>query len=162
MFTIRTFDRQSFDVSDDEARAVLEAKQTVGTVILNGNAIDTKNISGIYRKENEHRDHNVGVLHDGTQVVRQFGKWVCDDGQRDERGLLVVSPDPMYYPEVAADLVASPSEWRTLGMQFYELNESRVKRIQGGHGSMEAIGSVLERRLNVGKPESVGSSTDRR
>lgn len=52
-----------------------------------------------------------GVLHDGSAVVRQFGEWFDANSPIDERGLHTVRLDPVYYPEVAKDVVPSPEEF---------------------------------------------------
>lgn len=59
------------------------------------------------RKENKD-----GVLHDGTHVVRQYGKWCDPSGPVDENGnYLRNNFNPSYYPELARDCVPSPDEY---------------------------------------------------
>lgn len=147
MFTLKTYDKLSIELTSEEGEAVL-ARMVDGDemVIVQGSMIKTSNISGIYNNANEPRgDQKVGYLHDGTRVIKQFGRWVCDDGHMDEEGLLLTTPSREYYPEVAVDLVATVDEWHTLGSEFYEQNKERINRIRCGEGKMEAIGSLLDK-----------------
>ena len=90
----------------------------------------------------------LGILHDGSRVMRQFGEWVPVDGERDERGLIRTRLDPQYYPEAAKDLVPTPEEfereYRQLGNKERlekMLVSSDVKRL-GGSG-FERVGKLL-------------------
>jgi len=147
MFTLKTYDKITLDLTDGEAKEVLGAMAKGNEmVVVQGCMIKSSNISGIYNNANESRgDQSVGYLHDGTRVIRQFGRWVCDDGHMDEKGLLLTMPSREYYPEVAVDLVASVDEWQSIGVGFYELNKERIQRVKLGSQSLQPISSLLDR-----------------
>lgn len=120
MYILKTFDKVEFKVTDEEALKIAEAlnagKQKA--ITLQGNIVLLSSISGIIKEEKmlEHegeKDHKVGVLHDGTRVVKQFGEWFCMGGERDEDGHYAVRPDIDYYPEVRMDCVPSVITYET-------------------------------------------------
>ena len=145
MFTLKTYDKNVIDLTDTEANGILEAMaQNKEMVIVRGSMIKTANISGIYNNASESRgDQNVGYLHDGTRVIKQFGRWVCDDGHMDEKGFLLTYPSREYYSEVSADLVATIDEWHLLGTGFYEANKERIQRVKLGSQQLTPISSLL-------------------
>lgn len=151
MPTLKTYDGHSLQVSDEEARTlakiIAEGKQK--SVIIAGNIIAISNISGVWNKSaSEETDHTMGVLHDGTRVVKQFGSWFCI-GQRNDQGHYEVRPDPAYYPEVAMDKVPSVSEYET---KYAALPAEERKALMAagyeprrfnGQAKLESVGSIL-------------------
>lgn len=87
----------------------LAGKAGLVFVPSNDQTINTLSITRIYPsdEEPETQDHKIGVLHDGTRVVRQFGEWFCLEGDMDEKGRYSVRPDPEHYPEILMDNVPS-------------------------------------------------------
>lgn len=70
-----------------------------------------------------------GILHDGSHVIRYFGKWYLNDGFTDDRGRPEKEVDISYYPEVARDCVPSEEEFY---MKYEQLpQEERIKAILG-------------------------------
>lgn len=118
MYIIKTIDRSEYEAEDSEALKVAEAMNTgkLKAVVIQGNIVVLSSISSIKKEskklEDEEKDHKLGVLHDGTRVIRQFGQWMCMDSNLDEEGHYCTRPDPEYFPEVALDLVPS--------IHFYE------------------------------------------
>ena len=49
-------------------------------------------------------DLNSGRLHDGTKVIKRFGKWTLADDPN-------VKLDITYYPELLKDEIMTESEW---------------------------------------------------
>lgn len=115
MFIIKTIDKSEYEVEDQEALKVAEAMNNgkLKAVVIQGNIVVLSSISSIKKEskklEDEEKDHKLGVLHDGTRVIRQFGQWMCMDNNLDENGHYCTRPDQQYYPEVALDLVPSIS-----------------------------------------------------
>lgn len=110
--------------------------------------INLSSVTRIYPKENEpeEQDHKIGVLHDGSRVIRQFGQWFCLNGEVNEGGIYEVRPDPIYYPEVAKDCVPSV---KTFEKKYQALPpEERKKAICGVYKP--------ERYLKETKPLSIG------
>lgn len=90
--------------------------------------INSASISTAYPEDRadaieERRTQKTGFLHDGTRVVQEFGEWViAGDRVPDDRGQYQrIKPDALYYPEVAADAVATEAEWQRVqaGEEYY-------------------------------------------
>jgi hypothetical protein len=112
--------------------------------------INTNSIVEIISEEDlreEKNDSQVGVLHDGTSVVRQFGRWYANDGNINEEGQLQTIVDPLYYPEVARDIVPSPQVYYE---KYAELpKEERLKLMVGKTeekqgGALKRLGEFLK------------------
>jgi len=58
-------------------------------------------------------DPNVGYLHDGTKIIKQFGQW------KDARNPSV-KLDPHYYPEAYNDNVMSEEEFKNKQLEYEE------------------------------------------
>ena len=87
--------------------------EVMGYLVKNANYKWTLESVGKYTEENlaelskkENLNKNEGRLHDGTQVVKKFGKWVI-------KGNEGISLDPHYYPEIAKEEILSEDEWIT-------------------------------------------------
>jgi len=73
-----------------------------------GVTINMVSIASIHSEDQEdEKNHTIGVLHDGSKVIRQFGQWFCLNGEVSANGHYNVRPDPVYFPEVAMDCVPS-------------------------------------------------------
>ena len=118
MYTLKTFDKTRFEISDDEAVkiAAIMNNGAAKTVAIRGNVIAVSAISGLLKddaaRQSDGDDHKLGVLHDGTPVIRQFGEWMCMDGNQDEAGRYQTRPSMRYYPEVAVDTVPSFKDYQ--------------------------------------------------
>lgn len=51
------------------------------------------------------KEQSVGVLHDGTKVIKEFGVWKDAFNPK-------VTLDASYYPEIASDSVMTEEEWK--------------------------------------------------
>jgi hypothetical protein len=80
---------------------------------------ETINMTSISRIYPENRDaltvdrskQSEAVLSDGTRLIKQFGRWYCADGMRDDKGNLCVEPDAHYYPEMRLPVLPTPQEY---------------------------------------------------
>ena len=135
-------------ISEQEARTlakiIAEGKQK--SVILAGNIIAVSNISGVWNESaKEEQDHTLGILHDGSRVVRQFGQWFCLNGAKNENGHYETRPDPAYFPEVAMDSVPSVQEYET---KYKALPiEERKALMSAGYEPRRFSGSVQPTRI---------------
>ena len=103
MMVLKTMDKVSFNITDEEADLVVEAIQNgMKFIKIKRAMIASSNISGIY--PNEVVEKNKGRLHDGTKVIKKFGTWVDADNTD-------VRLDTTYYPEIAKDDVLSEEQW---------------------------------------------------
>ena len=83
MYILKTYDGLSLTIKEEEAQKVLEAINagTQKSIIVQNNYFAISNISSLTKEEvSEEIDHTIGVLHDGSKVIRQFGVWYCLDG----------------------------------------------------------------------------------
>ena len=161
MYILKTYDGLSLTIKEEEAQKVLEAINagTQKSIIVQNNYFAISNISSLTKEEvSEEIDHTIGVLHDGSKVIRQFGVWYCLDGEVTEKGTYSVRPDPTYYPEVALDCVPSVKTYDTK-YQALPLAERKeaicggrdTKRYLGG-GEMASVADVLAVK-NLNEPE---------
>jgi len=101
-----------------------------------GQVVNTSSISRIlseedYEKEKEKENEkgsNLGVLHDGTPVIRYFGVWYSD-GEFDENGRPYQRIDQTYYKEVARDCVYTPNQYERIK---HLPKEKRLEIMLGG------------------------------
>ena len=144
-YTIRFIDKSETTITDEEY-AKLAGKTGLVFVPSTRETINMSSISRIFETgSQETNDHRVGVLHDGSRVVRQFGEWMCDDGERNDAGYLTTRPDPRFYPEVAKDCVPSVKTYET---KFAALPPSERKLAMCG-------GAVESRYLNPSNPTRI-------
>ena len=148
MPTLKTFDGFEEFLTEGES---LEIKKLMNAgqkyVHIHGNAIAISSIAGIFKDGDGAGDHQVGILHDGSTVVRQFGQWFCQSGDRDEKGYYIVRPDPNYYPEVAVDTVPSRKEFEK---KYAALPPEDRKRLMIGDRAQE-----IDRYLNGSSPTNI-------
>lgn len=134
MFRLTTITGYSLDVSDEEAAAIGKAiNEDSKTIVVQGNIITTSNITGLWKDSVVNQDElekrtkmTEGYLHDGSRAVRQFGVWVNPDGPTDERGRFEQRYDPSYYPEVAADCLATVGEWEEMRTLPVEVRKEKM------------------------------------
>lgn len=110
MYILKTYDRLKLELTDEEAGKVLSVINAgqQKNVLVQGNYFAIAGIASLTKQEDfDEEDHKIGVLHDGTRVVKQFGEWFCMTGERDEAGHYAVRPDSHFYPEIMMDCVPS-------------------------------------------------------
>lgn len=71
---------------------------------VSGALINASSVSGVYPDVLTRGQLTAGRLHDGTQVIKNFGHWMLAHNPD-------VRIDPKYYPEVFKDTVLSDAEW---------------------------------------------------
>ena len=103
---LKTMDKATIYVTDEEAAQIFKAMARGDkAIVVRGNYINASGIGGIY-KDDALPEPTEGRLHDGTRVVKRFGKW--EDAQNPH-----VRLDPGYYPEIATDTVMSERDWQS-------------------------------------------------
>lgn len=110
MYILKTYDRLKLELTDEEAAQILTVINAgqQKNVLVKGNYFAIAGIASLTKQEDfEEEGHTIGVLHDGTRVVKQFGEWFCMTGERDENGRYAVRPDSAFYPEIMMDCVPS-------------------------------------------------------
>lgn len=135
-YTIFLFDKKEIEVTEEELKEIITSDNLVHIRRLNL-GINRKSISHYeptaQRLAESRRYNKYGILHDGMEVVRQFGRWCNPKGAMDENGhYLSCEFDSRYYPEVVRDCVPGPEEF----YKKYEQLESgeRLKLILGDVG----------------------------
>lgn len=143
MYILKTYDGLSLTLKEEEAQKVLEAINagTQKSIVVQNNYFAISNISSLTKEEiSEETDHTIGVLHDGSRVIRQFGQWFCLDGEVSENNHYSVRPDPYYYPEVAMDCVPSV---KTYEQKYQALPPAERKQaICGGRDTKRYLGGT--------------------
>lgn len=103
---LKTMDGVVIPVGEDEAKkiaqAINNAKQS--HILVRGALIPRSSIA-LYPDEYWGEKSKQGRLHDGSRVVREFGRWV--DARNPD-----VKISLEYYPELARDEVLTESEWQ--------------------------------------------------
>lgn len=126
---LKTMDKASISITEEEAKAVLKAiDENKKYVILCGNYIVLSGVSGIYKDE-VFDDKSIGRLHDGTKVIKQFGRWV--DALNPN-----VQLDTSYYPEIANDTVMTEREYVNKQSTKTLLQNRQVKMLGEGEGTI--------------------------
>lgn len=95
------------EMSLDESRAQQVKEQLLkGAKFIHvmGALLNASSISGVYPDKAIRREMAAGRLHDGTMVVRKYGRWV--DAENEDANL-----SPSYYPEIGRDDILSDEEW---------------------------------------------------
>ena len=112
-FIIKTMSGSEIKITREEYEKIRTLQK--GFIHLNsGKSINLSSVDSII-PESDHREEksesNLGVLHDGQDVIKHFGRWYLNNGEIDEKGKPTVVVDPSYYPEVSKDRVPSPQEF---------------------------------------------------
>ncbi|MDA3814938.1 MAG: hypothetical protein PF549_01060 [Patescibacteria group bacterium] len=99
-------------VSEEERNRILQESSTRLVYIKSQDrVINVSSIVEIIRSDEMKNASNIGFLHDGLSVIRQFGRWYANDGNIDEQGRLQSAIDPLHYPEVASDRVMTEEQY---------------------------------------------------
>ena len=128
------------EITEDEYKSIFKADDSQSVAISRLGIMVQKRMVQIFPKsiadEIENRkQQQTGVLHDGTRVIRRFGEWVVAGEQTpdDDGKYQPIKLDKEYYPEVAADCVATEKEWEQIkGIEdYYKLTgyKPALKRI---------------------------------
>lgn len=153
-YTITLHNKTEYQVTQEELGAILQGNGLIHIRRL-GVGISKSAISNYGPSENIKRNLGAtGVLHDGTFVVRQFGQWYLQSGDRDEGGRYLNVIDSRHYPEVSYDCVPSPQDYQ--GMASLPRSE-RLKLIVGDRGER---GTAREGNLD-GISVSLGEMNDK-
>lgn len=112
IYEVRLMNGESTTITEEEYRR-LQGKTGLVFVPSTGETINMASVSHIlpFDETPDRSAQKMGVLHDGTRVMRQFGEWVDLDSPIDERGLHTVRLDVAYYPEIARDCVPTVAEF---------------------------------------------------
>jgi hypothetical protein len=107
-YIITLINGEKYTITQDEYQN-LEGKTGLIFIPSINVTINMVSIASIHPEgqEEDEKNHTIGVLHDGSRVIRQFDQWYCLTGEANEKGNYSVRPDPQYYPEVAMDCVPS-------------------------------------------------------
>lgn len=104
---LKTMDGVMFKVSDEEAEKIMKAVMKGDSshiLVRSVGAFIPRSSIALYPEALWEEKEGIGVLHDGTRVIRKFGQWV------DER-----NPEARlsweHYPEIIQDNVMTPSEF---------------------------------------------------
>lgn len=117
---LKTMDGVVIPVSRREADLIMAAiEQKRGHVQVRGALLPCSSIA-IYPDEFWADREKQGRLHDGTRVVREFGRWV---DARDPK----VHISWEHYPELANDEVLTESEWVKGGLDALAPGEERAR-----------------------------------
>lgn len=144
-YIIKLFSGGLMEINQEEYKKILQNKNEKIFLSRLGRTFDKKIISEIlpyndYLLEikEQRKKQQIGILHDGTKVVKHFGKWVkADTSYVDDNNNLqyeCVEFDYSYYPELAKDEVKTPEEY-TLWLESkkpYLLNGNNQKVISKG------------------------------
>lgn len=130
-----------------EAAAEIGAQLGKGCefIAVKGALINVKSISGIYPDDIVEKESPYGRLHDGSRVVKRFGRWT--DAENPD-----VNIDASYYPEVARDQVMGEGTYlMKIEPLPPELRRGRYAELMAGLGTrleaprtggLERIGGV--------------------
>lgn len=118
---LKTMDGVVIPVGEDEAKKIAQAinggKQS--HVLVRGALIPRSSIA-LYPDEYWGERAKQGRLHDGSRVIREFGRWV---DARDSK----VQISFEHYPELARDEILTEAEWMKHKLDQMEPGEGRVK-----------------------------------
>jgi len=118
---------EKYLVNKSEYQAIMKAEKGIFIprleVFINKSSISTAYPENRANEIKDRKQQQIGVLHDGTRVVRHFGEWiVAGEMTPDDNGKYQpVKLDPTYYPEITSDCVASPDEYQQIvcGVKSY-------------------------------------------
>lgn len=142
MYIIKMMDNTKFRVSRETYQKLSGKEGLVFIPELNV-TINLSSVSSIYpvsdKKKVEGGGQVEGFLHDGTRVIKKFGEWVIagEETPDDKGNSQPVKLDKQYYPEVAADCVATTEEYQEIleGKDYYEVvgyNPRKNKELNKG------------------------------
>lgn len=136
-YTVNLMDKTSIVLTESEFAAMMESQNPLVHFPRLNRGINKLTISTYGPTESADRSgQKLGVLHDGTPVIRQFGEWVDAGSPVDEQGRHTVKLDAQFYPEVAADCVPTPQEFEA---EYRHLtpDQRRMKMLVLGNGEKE-------------------------
>src|SRR3990167_1800882 len=117
-YIIELFGGQKVEITHEEYRSIMGA---TGLVVLdrirqaiNVSAIKRivpKKVAEIDDMEDRKKTQRLGILHDGTEVIRSFGVWYYLNGEYDARGNPCTIVPFEFYPEAAYDIVPTSQEY---------------------------------------------------
>jgi len=109
MYIIKMMDKTNFKITKEEYENILKAKEGLIFIKSNDATININSVSSIIPENLE--EQTTGRLHDGTRVIKKYGKWVLPN--RDTLKL-----DQSYYPEIARDEVMTEKEYQIKKIGF--------------------------------------------
>lgn len=131
-YELRTMDKARLKLTKAQADAVLNAiTQGQKFIILRGAYILVSNISGIFPVELV-EEQTTGRLHDGTQVMRMYGRWV--DAENPD-----IKLSYSHYPELASGEILTERQYqekRTLMLKDPGL-KAHLEITEGSHEGSE-------------------------
>lgn len=153
-YTIVLFNKKELEVSEDELKRIINAPDNELVHIKRlGMGFNKKGIAHYEPTESkladERKNNKIGILHDGSRVIRYFGVWYLDGEFHEEGGRIIPSKriDPQYYPEVSKDVVFTPNEYEEvkhlskgeiLKLMVGNINETK-RRLGGGFKQLKEI-----------------------
>jgi len=115
MYTIILINGQRYDITEAEYKTTLGKSGMAFfpsiKVTINMSSVSCIEPKGFGDKAVDRTKQLEGVLKDGTRMIKQFGRWYCADGQRDDQGRLCTEVDPTYYPEINSGMLPTPEEY---------------------------------------------------
>jgi len=132
IYTLKTTDKATIPVTKEQRNRIGQAIDAGKKhIFINDNLIMVNAITGIYVEEAH--EQNVGYLHDGTKVFKQFGEWKDANNPH-------VRLDRAYYPEIAEDRVMTPNEWK---------NRREGANLPAGDEIKQLPESIRERKAEI-------------
>lgn len=115
MYTLILINGQRYDITESEYNSILgkSGMQFFPSikVTVNMSSVSCIEPKGLGDKAVDRSKQTEGMLKDGTRMIKQFGRWYCADGQKDEQGRLCTEADPTYYPEIKSGILPTPEEY---------------------------------------------------
>lgn len=103
---LKMMDGTAFDLTEEEAgavvRDVLAGKQMLG---VRGAMLNARSLSGIYPDALVAQESAFGRLHDGSRVMKRFGRWTDPENPD-------INISLEHYPEIARDQVMSEAMYQ--------------------------------------------------
>jgi len=122
-YILKTVDTK-LQITEEEYKSILEdIKNNKRFIFIKslGQMIQVNAIMQIYpeNRADEIEDKKkqvIGILHDGTRVRKEFGRWVVDREKYNINGHLLELeyPSPKDYPEIAKECVISYERWEKI------------------------------------------------
>ena len=104
MLTLKTMGGALIPLTEIEAKTVRQSIANGDKYLpIKGNFINVSCIEGIFTDQS--MPITEGRLHDGTKVVKKFGRWVDKNNPN-------LRLSARHYPEIALDTVMSEAEWQ--------------------------------------------------
>lgn len=86
------------------------------------------------------KDQKTGVMHDGSRAHKYFGRWATLESAPDDNGnSQPVYFDYKYYPEAAADIIATEQEYKMIQenkvdyYEFLRIDKEKTKRLENNN-----------------------------